>query len=777
MNVIQKICFKEGKFEVCLNKNTYSFFQKHSVKLFCMLCFALVNIYLILQMRPLDQLFFGDDAPYHYLRVEALKYNMENHNLFSGVDYLFFGGAGYASSTGYPDILLYIPAFLRTLGVGIGTSMSILIILCNILSYLIMFMCMKKMSNSAVCGTIAAIFYTLASYRLDNIFIRFALGEMQACIFWPLILYGLYNFIFEDFKKPYIIGIGFVGMLLSHTISTAIALGFCVILGLIFIGRILETPRKFITLGITICAVLAVAAFYWIPLLEMINSCELNLLHSNVHSADCTITLFNLFRDLSIRESPSMGIPIFLMCLPRILLTRNSPIYKTLSPDTKLSKRPNILVAADAFLVVGVISALIATDKAPWKILTHILDFMRLPWRLFALSTLLLIAGGTICIYYLIRFTNAKKIGMTAVMIVSVLCASVHLDTLNPPRTYYPDDYYTFSADRTCIVCAGEWLPYAICGKGDILELTSKLVLSDGTEVPFERDNGTLTFNIQNNDSIAYAQVPFVWYKGYSATDENGNELETSISDNGLVEVNLQGASGEITVKHKATTIRIISYCISIATIILLLALLFIRKKKFKINNLVANPENDSNKLEKEFSITSPKIEEYDLNQKEESMIKKVLSSETCAECRLCCKFDNTDLWELPVIPPETEEFILNQKPETKFISCGNEKTFDSGHLEDNELFYCPMLSENGCTMGINKPFDCKIWPFRVMKTQEGEICITVAEICNDISDKSIEELKSFLEEGLADKIFEYAKEHPSHIKELMPDYKIIIKQ
>ncbi|MBQ8825410.1 MAG: hypothetical protein IJZ64_09350 [Ruminococcus sp.] len=760
MNVIQKICFNKGKLEVCLNKNTYSFFQKHSVKLFCILCFALVNIYLILQMRPLDQLFFGDDAPYHYLRVEALKYNMENHNLFSGVDYLFFGGAGYASSTGYPDILLYIPAFLRTLGVGIGTSMSMLIILCNIFSYLLMFMCMKKMTNSAVCGTIAAIFYTLASYRLDNIFTRFALGEIQACIFWPLILYGLYNFIFEDFKKPYIIGIGFVGMLLSHTISTAIALGFCVILGLIFIGRILETPRKFITLAITICAVLAVAAFYWIPLLEMINSCKLNLLHSNVHSADCTITLFNLFRDLSIRESPSMGIPIFLMCLPRILLTRNSPIYKTLSPGTKLSKRPNILVAADAFLIFGIILALIATDKAPWKILSKPLDFMQFPWRLFALSTLLLIAGGTICIYYLIHFTNAKKIGMTAVMIVSVLCASVHLDTLNAPRAYHPDDYYTFSADRTCIVCAGEWLPYAICGKGDILELTSRLILSDETEVPFEQNCGVLKFNIENNNSITYAKVPFIWYKGYEATDENGNKLETSMSDNGLVQVNLQGVSGEITVKHKATTIRIISYIISALSIVLLLILFLKKKQKPDIENTKDNNDikekNDSG---------------------EDSMIKKILSSETCAECRLCCGFDNTDLWELPVIPPETEEFILNQKPETKFVPCGDEKTFDSGHLEDNELFYCPMLSENGCTMGINKPFDCKIWPFRMMKTQEGELCITVAEICNGLSDKSIEELKSFLEEGLADKIFEYAKEHPSHIKDLMPDYKIIIKQ
>lgn len=66
------------------------------------------------------------DVGYHLLRTEALKQRIEDMNFFNGgIDYLFYNGAGYASSLAYPDLLLYIPALLRTAGVGIGLSMSI----------------------------------------------------------------------------------------------------------------------------------------------------------------------------------------------------------------------------------------------------------------------------------------------------------------------------------------------------------------------------------------------------------------------------------------------------------------------------------------------------------------------------------------------------------------------------------------------------------------------------------------------------------------------------
>ena len=78
----------------------------------------------------------GHDIDYHLLRIEALKEGILRGHPFAKVNLLFFGGAGYASSMFYSDLILYIPALLRVIGVSIGASYHIFVALCVILCYL-----------------------------------------------------------------------------------------------------------------------------------------------------------------------------------------------------------------------------------------------------------------------------------------------------------------------------------------------------------------------------------------------------------------------------------------------------------------------------------------------------------------------------------------------------------------------------------------------------------------------------------------------------------------
>ena len=101
-------CLIDSWYNKISNSKTY---QKWSVIVFCFLCFAAVILIQIKFMLPLDQPIFGHDVGYHLLRTEALKQRIEDMNFFNGgIDYLFYNGAGYASSLAYPDLLLYIPA-------------------------------------------------------------------------------------------------------------------------------------------------------------------------------------------------------------------------------------------------------------------------------------------------------------------------------------------------------------------------------------------------------------------------------------------------------------------------------------------------------------------------------------------------------------------------------------------------------------------------------------------------------------------------------------------
>lgn len=154
-------------------------------------------------------------------------------------------------------------------------------------------------------------------------------------------------------------------------------------------------------------------------------------------------------------------------------------------------------------------------------------------------------------------------------------------------------------------------------------------------------------------------------------------------------------------------------------------------------------------------------------------MLKEILDPESCARCRLCCIFDSSDIWEIPVFTCETAETISSVKPENDFIPCGSGYITNAGELKDGELFTCPALTENGCILGDNKPFDCRIWPFRIMEVG-GRRAITLASLCHEMYSRPLSQLVEFLNDGLAETIFSYADAHPEIVKPYDYGYPIL---
>lgn len=157
-------------------------------------------------------------------------------------------------------------------------------------------------------------------------------------------------------------------------------------------------------------------------------------------------------------------------------------------------------------------------------------------------------------------------------------------------------------------------------------------------------------------------------------------------------------------------------------------------------------------------------------------MIKKILSGKTCAECRMCCIFDRYDIWETPVFDEETKNRVIEFNPEAKFAKYGRNYVLDAGKITDGQIYSCPALTENGCILGDNKPFDCKIWPFRIMNL-DGQRVIAVSSLCSEVYGQSHGKLNDFLENGLAERIFAYADENPETVKSYYDNYTVIFKE
>lgn len=156
-------------------------------------------------------------------------------------------------------------------------------------------------------------------------------------------------------------------------------------------------------------------------------------------------------------------------------------------------------------------------------------------------------------------------------------------------------------------------------------------------------------------------------------------------------------------------------------------------------------------------------------------MLSKLLSREECAKCRICCTFDDDDIWETPVIYNDLAERV-EASVGASLIDKQEYKLFSLSKKEDGELYYCTALDRTkGCKLSNEtKPFDCKIWPFRVMKLKGlDRIVITLSPVCPVVKTKPLKSILQTLDE-IKEEIFKEASAHPFMVKDYIDGYPIL---
>ena len=158
-------------------------------------------------------------------------------------------------------------------------------------------------------------------------------------------------------------------------------------------------------------------------------------------------------------------------------------------------------------------------------------------------------------------------------------------------------------------------------------------------------------------------------------------------------------------------------------------------------------------------------------------MLKSVLSHAECAECRFCCSFRRQSLWETPLFDGESVKRLSALYPDACFKPRGDVFTIDIDGCyatdDPEEEALCP-FNRNGCVLtGDYKPFDCSIWPLRVMRCDDGlAICLTPT--CPVISKKPLAVMQELVRGETGDRIIEYAKAHPWMIKEYKEGFPVL---
>ena len=512
----------------------------------------------------------GDDLVYHLLRIENISEGLQNGQLPVRIGPVFMDGYGYASSLCYPEFFLYIPAFLRLTGMSMEICYKIFLVLTIIGAYISSFYCVNKIAHDKKKAVIGAMIYSLSQYHIANLYVRGAVGEIQAFVFIPLIIYGLYNLIFEDFERPWTLGVGFWGLMLSHTISLVLCLCMAFTLGLLYFKKIVFNKKKFLKLLVTAAIVLLTSSMYWLPFLEMLFSADMYFGQPWAVVSENAVSLSQIFSISYYDYTFNFDIIILLLCLLRLTVKREGDH----AADIK---------KADWFLLMGAASLWVCTNLFPWKLLQPILNNIQFPWRFYGIASMFLATAISI---FVVTRVGKKYIKESMVVVLALMIVSATVFYQNYPLDYYKIETGYFDKNSYNVV-NGEWLPRTV--DRELLEHggTPAVLDTDGKSIEFqEQKRMGITFD--STGESEYFDIPRVFYKGYDAWIQTSDGAIQALKvdgngENGLVRVYVpQGISGKICIAYNGTVIQTVAYVLNGISVILLLLYCYLKKRRIR---------------------------------------------------------------------------------------------------------------------------------------------------------------------------------------------------
>lgn len=474
----------------------------------------------------------------------------------------------------YPPLVTYIGAILK-LFVPTYTTIAIkgILILLTFISAFGMYKLMMEITGRKSISLITAVIYISAPYRLTDIYVRLAIGEVLALAFMPILFQGLYNLFNKDGKKDYLIVIGTVAIMLSHNISTLLIAGISVIYVLINITKLKE-KRVWLKLLIDAVFVITIVGFFYGPLLESKLSSDyaafdegfsmskdelskqvlhINQLFDNSFKTGSSIPLGE--NDDGTNElSFAIGLQII---IPLLLVPF---IYKKIKKESK----KHYLYC----LILGLFCIVATTKAIPWNKVPDILVMIQVPWRLLMPATFLLSMAAGLTLYYEYDDIKPKYI----FTIIVAICVYI-------VPCFYNLNYIDSFEENTMIETKFgvvnssnfEYFPSKARNNVDyVKQRKDEAIIIDGTAtIKNQQKDGTkMSFDIIKNDSDSVKiELPYIFYVGYNAT-LNGEKIQITESDMGFLEINVnEHKTGKIEIRYSSANVMNVTKVISIISV------------------------------------------------------------------------------------------------------------------------------------------------------------------------------------------------------------------
>ncbi len=570
MEILNKIIDKAGA------NSTSRFWLFFFLLLF--LSLFMMNKYVMFEFNTTSHDFY-----FHFKRFTVLTEAIRNGSFPVYIDYSSIDGYGYLTRCFYSDFILIpfaIIAIFTTPLFGFQVLIFTSTILCGVFTYITV----NTVFKSSFAATVSAILFTFCIYRLLDVFHRFAVGEAVSFTFIPIVFLGLYHIIKGDYRKWYIIAIGYSLMIFTHVLSTVLMFGTMMIILIICYKPLLAERKRIVYLILAGVVTIVITSYYLLPMLEQV--------FSNTFYYDTNKVIFPWYNRLTTDRLINGLFSGFVYPKDAFLPGIGAILAFGVLIRLFVKEKSVLLRYVDVGVLIGAFYIFATSSYFPWGTFPfNRFAVIQFPWRLLEFTSFFFaVAIGfylsrLVCSQYRKLVALGVVIALTVVMMVgdSQLykatnypmrkVTALNLNKVKDVNPQVGNPYFYFQMGSLEYIPSRFPSPYYVRERGDsVLSKNENTIIRN-----FYRDKEVTGFDVEiaTADSL---EIPLFYYKGYTAM-LGDKVLPVTESSKGLVQIPVD-SSGSIKVYYAGTILQKMGWYITIVAVFALCIYIFVQRRK-----------------------------------------------------------------------------------------------------------------------------------------------------------------------------------------------------
>lgn len=522
------------------------------------------------------------DTLFHTQRILSVSKALEHGQFPVRVFGDQLGGYGYGTPLFYSSFFLIFPALLYNMGLSLVWSYNIFLITINACTLLLAYFSFRTITKSSQVGCIAAILYTVCTYRLEDVYVRGSMGEFLALIFLPLCLCGLIAVARGEYGKWYYIALGFSGVLQSHTLSFLMIAAIAVVYA-IFYRKGFWNKKAIIAIGKAAGLFLLLNLWYLVPFLDAYRM-PLNVKKENTAFwlTDASLTqLFDVLK-LSVNGAEVFG-GVNTNSMPKtpgaaLLVGAILAVFGLVICSEEKKKT---LDACKWYLLPGLLFTWMTTNLFPWKLIQHIpvvskfFSSFQFMWRFNIVGILFLsIVAGYGFYYFFVEDAGSRVKAYALLGLVLGFSGLIFINQLQKNVGQYGEAH----------VIENGQIDYLYLTENERIPEVKTVQAVDAESFRYtNRRDGYLKceFDFTASETSEWGiELPFVYYPGYQVK-VNGKKVPVAVCENGQVKAVMSPdmTEGTVSVYYGESSYILVSDLISLFT--LCVCLFFGIRKRF----------------------------------------------------------------------------------------------------------------------------------------------------------------------------------------------------